>query len=98
MHLAAKQALELAVVRRTVWAFLCVSQCYFQPAGCTAAEAAVPIPFAGAGNPVMAQVAFLASIVSPAVAAAAAQQALEVRPFTIHTFLPASASQLLEYL
>lgn len=48
-------------------------------AGHTAAETTGPIPFAGAGNPVMAQIAFLASIVSPAVAAAAAQRALEVR-------------------
>lgn len=47
--------------------------------GYTAAEAAGPIPFAGAGNPLMAQIAFLNSIVSPAVAAAAAQRALEVK-------------------
>ncbi|CAL8469788.1 g9330 [Coccomyxa elongata] len=37
-----------------------------------------PIPFADVGNPVMAQVAFLASMVSPKVAAASAARALEV--------------------
>lgn len=37
-----------------------------------------PIPFNDAGNPVMAQVAFLSSMVGPRVAAAAAQRALEV--------------------
>eukprot|EP00803_Ostreobium_quekettii_P007065 evm.model.scf_1407.2 EVM.evm.TU.scf_1407.2 scf_1407:7799-21268(+) len=37
-----------------------------------------PIPFADAKNPVLAQVAFLASMVGPKVAAAAAQRALEV--------------------
>lgn len=37
-----------------------------------------PIPFADAGNPVMAQVAFLTSMISPVVGAAAAQRALEV--------------------
>lgn len=36
------------------------------------------LPFADAGNPVMAQVAFLATMVGPRVAAAAAQRALEV--------------------
>jgi SWI/SNF related-matrix-associated actin-dependent regulator of chromatin subfamily C len=38
--------------------------------------APAPIPFADAGNPILAQVAFLASTVSPAVAAAAAQAAI----------------------
>jgi hypothetical protein len=36
----------------------------------------VPVPFADAANPIMAQVAFLASAVSPAVASAAAAAAL----------------------
>lgn len=36
-----------------------------------------PIPFADAGNPIMAQMAFLAAMVGPKVAAAAAQAALE---------------------
>lgn len=36
-----------------------------------------PLPFADATNPVMAMVAFLASVVDPSVAAAAAQAALE---------------------
>ena len=38
--------------------------------------ASFPVPFADAGNPILAQIAFLASTVSPAVAAAAAQAAL----------------------
>lgn len=38
-----------------------------------------PLPFSDAGNPVMAQVAFLTAMVSPRIAAAAAQRALEVR-------------------
>ena len=37
-----------------------------------------PLPFADAGNPVMAQIAFLTTMVGPRVAAAAAQRALEV--------------------
>jgi SWI/SNF related-matrix-associated actin-dependent regulator of chromatin subfamily C len=37
-----------------------------------------PIPFNDAGNPVMAQVSFLSTMVGPRVAAAAAQRALEV--------------------
>jgi hypothetical protein len=37
-----------------------------------------PLPFNDAGNPVMAQVAFLTAMVSPKIAAAAAQRALEV--------------------
>lgn len=36
------------------------------------------MPFNDAGNPVMAQVAFLTAMVSPKIAAAAAQRALEV--------------------
>lgn len=38
-----------------------------------------PLPFSDAGNPVMAQIAFLTAMVSPRIAAAAAQRALEVR-------------------
>ena len=42
-----------------------------------------PLPFNDAGNPVMAQVAFLTAMVSPKIAAAAAQRALEVTMLTI---------------
>lgn len=42
------------------------------------AEIAGPLPFADVGNPVMAQVAFLTTMVGPRVAAAAAKRALEV--------------------
>ena len=37
------------------------------------------MPFSDAGNPVMAQLAFLSAMLSPSIAAAAAQRALEVR-------------------
>ena len=49
---------------------------------CVTGAAAVegPLPFNDAGNPVMAQVAFLTAMVSPKIAAAAAQRALEVSP------------------
>ena len=51
-----------------------------------------PIPFADTGNPVMAQVAFLATMVGPKVAAAAAQKALEVlsktEPYAVANFAP----------
>lgn len=40
-------------------------------------EENLPMPFADSGNPIMAQVAFLASMVGPKVAAAASQAALE---------------------
>ena len=47
-------------------------------AGATLAEVQGPIPFQETGNPVMAQLAFLATMLSPRIAAAAAQRALEV--------------------
>ncbi len=47
-------------------------------AGATPAELQGPVPFHDAGNPVMAQLAFLATMLSPRIAAAAAQRALEV--------------------
>ena len=43
----------------------------------TTTSTSVPLPFADTGNPILAQVAFLASTVSPAVAAAAAQAAIK---------------------
>lgn len=43
-----------------------------------------PVPFSQAGNPVMSTVAFLASVVDPRVASAAAKSALGE---TLHSFL-----------
>ena len=45
-----------------------------------AAALSPPLPFGDTENPVMAQAAFLAAVVAPPVAAAAAQRALQVRP------------------
>ena len=46
------------------------------PLAAPSSSGSFPVPFADAGNPILAQIAFLASTVSPAVAAAAAQAAL----------------------
>jgi hypothetical protein len=47
--------------------------------GATSAEAQGSVPFSDVGNPVMAQLAFLTTMLSTSIAAAAAQRALEVR-------------------
>ena len=47
--------------------------------GANPAEVQGSVPFPDAGNPLMAQLAFLTTMLSPGIAAAAAQRALEVR-------------------
>ncbi|KAF3856455.1 hypothetical protein F7725_017178 [Dissostichus mawsoni] len=51
-----------------------------------------PVPFSQAGNPVMSSVAFLASVVDPRVASAAAKSALVV-PYTDNLVLSSSLSE-----
>ena len=48
-----------------------------QAVATSTSASALPLPFSDSGNPILAQVAFLAATVSPAVAAAAAQAAIQ---------------------
>lgn len=50
---------------------------YFSGGGALGPLAYQPIPFSKAGNPIMSTVAFLASVVDPRVASAAAKAAME---------------------